>query len=433
MRPFTRWSPDGALWATGAAAYAAVSAALLTVRPAMTLAMAGGAAAAARPAAVRFAPYGLLALGVVFPFRPSSLQGSSLLWAAAAAVGITALTRVPRAPRRMLLFVGPAALLLINALRPGVPLSNIGTWSLFWLVAFGVGFSDAGQRRFLVHRALPAALIVAGLIGTAQALGAEPAFVSRYFPWSGSVFLSGAGAEARIRGTFDGENAFGLFLAVAWPMLLWASWSWKVPLWVKLAASVPVVVALGATLSRASWFAAIVGLIIVSLLRTARPSRLFASGLALLAIAAAIGVATDSRATQRSVYLNRALVTFDSSYPANRLRVQTYGRVVRAIGNRPVLGHGAGQLRAQFRQTTGAQVDHAHNLYLQILLELGILGFVAFAAPVVYAFRRGSIDLRAPLIGLLVAGMLDFLLWSPQVAAFAGLVVGASLVPLRDP
>ena len=65
-----------------------------------------------------------------------------------------------------------------------------------------------------------------------------------------------------------------------------------------------------------------------------------------------------------------------------------------------------------------------------MLLEFGLVGLAVLALPLLG--RQGNGPRRAALVALLVGGCLDYLLWSPQIAAMTGLVVGLAAAPPED-
>jgi O-antigen ligase len=117
--------------------------------------------------------------------------------------------------------------------------------------------------------------------------------------------------------------------------------------------------------------------------------------------------------------------------------------------HKPVLGWGLGtfaEVYPQFRSFyTDFFVDQAHNDYLQLLVEMGVLGFATMLWFLVTVYRRatrklknwtvdtnGAISLAAMLgvAGILVHSLLDFNLQIPANAAlFYVLCTVAALEP----
>ena len=137
-------------------------------------------------------------------------------------------------------------------------------------------------------------------------------------------------------------------------------------------------------------------------------------------------------------------------------RVEIWSRALYAIQDFPFTGLGLGTfervvavLYPLFLNPDGT-VPHAHNLYLQVAVDLGLLGLVAYLALLGLTFasafsayrvfrRRGQGDLAmlcagciAALVGMCVHGLLDATSWGVKLAfipwAVMGLVVGLQRV-----
>lgn len=124
-------------------------------------------------------------------------------------------------------------------------------------------------------------------------------------------------------------------------------------------------------------------------------------------------------------------------------RLAIWGGAFTVFARSPVLGTGFGNLRTLMGGLLGLPegwTGDAHNLYLELLAETGIVGFVAFVFLITAALRaalrryRNSQDefgkiigfaVFAAIIGVLVHGTVDYLFHTtPQVAALFFLVLG---------
>src|SRR5688500_7881504 len=114
-------------------------------------------------------------------------------------------------------------------------------------------------------------------------------------------------------------------------------------------------------------------------------------------------------------------------------RTEMWRRVAKAIEQRPVFGHGEGQMR---KVATFSDMTHPHNSILQVMLAWGIVGLVcvlvlavAFARRALPAVRRRD-DYTVPavigLVALAVLSLVDNPLINPipgsMFAAFAGII-----------
>jgi O-antigen ligase len=174
-----------------------------------------------------------------------------------------------------------------------------------------------------------------------------------------------------------------------------------------------IIAALFATQSRMGSAAAIAGsltVVVVSAMRARRPVRLVGV-LTVFALAGALGFATYGQG------LLARLGSVESSYD---VRFDLYAQVVQMILARPYLGYGGGAFELAFplfhQGPVSADVvwDRAHNSYLALWVELGII--------------VGSI----PIVLLLLAGLriirgLDKVRpdWTAKLAGLGVLVVGA--------
>jgi O-antigen ligase len=124
-------------------------------------------------------------------------------------------------------------------------------------------------------------------------------------------------------------------------------------------------------------------------------------------------------------------------------RLAIWGGAFTVFARSPVMGAGFGNLRPLMGGLLGLTegwMGDAHNLYLELLAESGLVGFIAFALLIVCALRAARRCMRqwrdefawligiavfAGVCGVLVHGTVDYLFHTtPQVAALFFLVLG---------
>ena len=124
-------------------------------------------------------------------------------------------------------------------------------------------------------------------------------------------------------------------------------------------------------------------------------------------------------------------------------RLAIWGGAFTVFARSPVLGTGFGNLRGLMGgllNLPDGWTGDAHNLYLELLAETGLMGFLAFGALIFLALRAALRQLRraenhfnkmialaifAAICGVLVHGTVDYLFHTtPQVTALFFLVLG---------
>ena len=188
------------------------------------------------------------------------------------------------------------------------------------------------------------------------------------------------------------------------------------------------------TQSRGGYLAVAAALIVLLLLRW--PRLLYLAPVGLLAAAVTI----FWLGPQQIFNLLGADITFGGS----QFRVEVWTNALRALRDFPFTGIGFGTfdrvipLLYPYRTVNGAEVTHAHNLLLQIGVDLGLPGLVAWLAFLMMLFAMAIRVLRhternslhfalaaaclASLVGMLVHGVLDAATWSSKLAFIPWLI-----------
>jgi O-antigen ligase len=184
--------------------------------------------------------------------------------------------------------------------------------------------------------------------------------------------------------------------------------------------------ALAATLSRQSWVGAIAAMAFV--FARNKPGRLLAG--VILVVIIAFLVPLPGTGETLGQYL---LVSTDSGSESSGTRLEIWSQAFHFVAHDNFFGQGAG-LYQNLAGPTGA--PYAHNVFLDALVELGLLGgaaFIAFVGRLLYLMWQRSRDLVFPvLLALVVANMFDDALYLPRngylIAALVGMVGGSPLV-----
>lgn len=208
-----------------------------------------------------------------------------------------------------------------------------------------------------------------------------------------------------------------------------------------IALLIPIIVALILTESRAGIFSSFIGVLVaISLFFMAKPMRQFKSlskkiVWIFLTISIIVGVVASGGAFSRIAHINKS----------SGARVLIYETTSEAIADFSYLGAGLGNFQQAYylhrdkrslRETT-QRVDHAHNSYLEMMLEIGVIAFVIFMIPFVWlnynfikaVFNRKR-DFIFPVVGVSVSALLavhalfDFSIEIPAIAATYSILMG---------
>lgn len=198
------------------------------------------------------------------------------------------------------------------------------------------------------------------------------------------------GGFLRAAGTFDQPNPFAGYLNMTFPLAV-ALLAYRVfprgPLWLVVAATGGGILV---SLSRGAELASICALVIMAAIALPRSRPLIGFGIIVLGIIIAAGgiglvpsTITNSLAEQFGVAnVDVANPSPDNWAVAERLAHMESGLAM--FADHPILGVGIGNYPAAYPKYRVADVwqnalGHAHNFYINIAAEAGIIGFAAFA------------------------------------------------------
>lgn len=329
----------------------------------------------------------------------------------------------------MALFVLVSLFSLVNARSLPFAAKEIVKWvetlAVMVFVALAV---PAQERRWIV-----ACLLLAGI---AQALlGAY-----QFFTQTGPVFFILRGKYMRAYGTFDQPNPYAGYLGLIAPLALAlalmlferkpaarpvAALKWDWPYWFALVAFVLTSAAIGMSWSRGAWLGFAASTIVVNVLRSRRGAALFAVALVVVAIAgllAGTSVLPEPIVQRLTSFLPfvgiedlRAVEVTDDNY-ASIERLAHWQAAVDMWADHPWLGVGFGNYEAAYPDYALPKwqlaLGHAHNYYLNIGAETGVLGLIAYLglwSAALWQMWRASQDAATPYqraLGLGALGML---------------------------
>lgn len=179
------------------------------------------------------------------------------------------------------------------------------------------------------------------------------------------------------------------------------------------------------TFSRGAWLGLAVSILLIFIFSEEKPYILSVIGVTVL-LALPELEAVLSR-------INPGLLSDDSS---NVYRHYLWTMAVQTFEQHPLLGTGLstfGFSLPSHSTAAGYLVSHAHNIYLQMLAETGLLGFTAFFGYILNSMyisfklfrhspckqtRNLALGAMASFIGLLVHGSVDATLYLPQLSIF---------------
>jgi O-antigen ligase len=263
-------------------------------------------------------------------------------------------------------------LLLINV--QGLP-NKYWTFVQLFLVLFMIWELAATWRRQL------------GLL-TAYVMGAQVGALATIL-----VYRRQAGLMRRYAaGAFD-PNDLAMTLALALPMAWYLGMNYRQPLlrWA-CRAYLPIgLVAIGLTGSRGGMLASVVALLIVPLTMTKLSPGRLAAGIAMLAVAGSLAVAYVPQKIVARLATTGTEVQ-DLSF-GGRFKLWKAG--LNAFTQKPWLGYGTARFKQVITPQLGTASQVAHNSFVSILVEEGLLGFLLYTTMLLTAFRA---VLKLPLL-----------------------------------
>jgi putative inorganic carbon (HCO3(-)) transporter len=245
----------------------------------------------------------------------------------------------------------------------------------------------------------------------------------------------GGGSYDRFGGIFGSPNLLGGFLAIAIPSMVALAASERL-WWGRLSGYLLVIAAMAGlvlTYSRGAWLGTGVGLLM--LLPVLKRGSWLVLGPVLLG-PVLVGMATSADAVLSRV----ESIAAAGSDPALISRLEIWGVATRLVAEHPLLGVGLGNFQAAYGKLMVPDLplltyplelpEHAHNLFLNLAVEVGLVGVSAFAWLLAVAFLRvrqikrftdwrvgvWSMGLAAGLVAILVQALVDVVVYQGFVA-----------------
>jgi O-antigen ligase len=267
------------------------------------------------------------------------------------------------------------------------------------LVSAGVHVAEPFALEYTV-RWLPFLLLTAILVDVASrevpiGMLLVSAVAGAAVAGAGALYSLIAAGESRASGPLDDPNDLAHVLVAALPLVLPIVVGRRKPVsLLALLAGAVLVAGAAATFSRGGGLA--LGAAVVWLVaRRVLPLRVLAAAIGVLAVLA-LGGAVVARQELAKALQEKSFIA-STNVDTRELRWQAAARI---LTENPLLGVGPGGFRAEYPGAShNAEIDEqspvAHNMYLEVAAELGVPGFLLFAALIGTAVVASERALRA--------------------------------------
>ena len=378
----------------------------------------------------------------LFPGLPNMISLDRIVWPTVLAVflfkrsrGETERMALDRIECALLAFVG---VVLVSMVARESYIDSDGEWNLFKVIR-GYGFPFIayfiGRRAARDAQQFKGFLVGVGFITTYLVLtGLAEAFHLYPLVFPQFILNSTLGTHfGATRGIFLNASAYGLAIAMALPLLLWLYFTDHSPrrfLWPVIAvlSLVPVVL----TFQRAAWLSAVVASG-VTVAAWPRRRAILGSALAgLLLVSAACAVLFGAEIVTQKI---EASLTRTSTIEYRLAHIERGWAMFKA---NPVFGVGMNRYALEvenYSDFSSRLVGHAHNTWITLLAELGLVGFFSYLiALAVVLMESFNLYWRIPeyraVLGLITAMTLAFLTMSASLEIRGHLYSNALLLTL---
>jgi putative inorganic carbon (hco3(-)) transporter len=380
----------------------------------------------------------------IAPFVPNATTG--VLLAACAGFWVLLSLCAPReqigrlTPVHLLVVAFTGIAVLATGLSPVRSAAAVGLSKLLlYLLFFALVERVVRVRRWrsvLIAAYLHVALIV-GIYGIRQWLFGAEALATWTDPESNLY------TTTRVYSYLGNPNLLAGYILPAIPLGIGAMFAWRG--WLpKLLATVMTSIStlcLVFTFSRGGWMGLVASLLVFALLLLywllpylPRFWRVWAFPILLGGVGSVVLLAVLFVAPVRDRVMSIFVGGKDSS---NNFRLNVWAAVQEMIRARPVLGIGPGNtafnLRYPLYQRPGFTALSAYSIYLELLVEVGVIGFAVFSWLLFVVLQRGWVQLQrlredhqregfwliaalSVIVGMLIHGTVDTIWYRPEVA-----------------
>ena len=340
----------------------------------------------------------------------------------------------PRQSLPLALFIGATMLSLIHATSIPLAVKEIVKWIEVLAVMVFVATTIPQSRSRGVVACLLLAGVAQGLLGAYQ-----------FFTQSGPEFFVVRGRFLRAYGTFEQPNPYAGYLGIVAPLALALAldlvdrWKGKTASldvrvlsrlqahwlsWLALGSFVVITAGIGMSWSRGAWLGFGGALVVMNLVRSRRGAMLFVAGVLVIATVGALGGsllprAVTDRLTSFLPFVQvddmHAIEITDANY-ASLERLAHWQSALDMWRDRPWVGVGFGNYEAAYAAYALPKwplaLGHAHNYYLNIAAETGIIGLLAYLSlwgTVTWQLLRAVRQAGSPYAKALALGTLGML------------------------
>lgn len=251
------------------------------------------------------------------------------------------------------------------------------------------------------------------------------------------------GTDNRVTSVLTSPNLYASLCLLFWPLFIYkifrAKTNFERLFFVFLA--VLLIVSFALTFSRSAFVIAFIQALIATIFFWKREKRISISILSFIGLSAALAAAfllyKGFGAPAYSSFFSNAITSFLG-------RLSLWKTALRMIWEQPFTGVGAGAFKSAFMkyQVDGFYSIHAHNTYLEVFAEMGVLGFLTFLAASLYIVMRCCIKNKSSdiskfigygVLGLLLHNIFDFSLYINLVTYSMAALLGIGFSQLDAP